>query len=622
MERLKINFFALLIFAILFAETAAQTTLPSSEQSTAGGSALSANFSLVASMLGQPVSGNVASSAQFSLLGGFVPTTVDEIVVNFPPAITHTATTTAAVNQDIAISATIADAGGLNSATLKFRRAGDNAFTSAAMTQSGSSFQGTIPAASVTDRGVEYLIEAVDLGGLPDREPASGFFSVQVTVADPGVVKSTAQPAGSVQTSYRLVSIPFDADAKAAGAVLEDDLGAYNDTVWRFFELLANQQYDEFPTPSTMTPGKAFWLIVRDAGKIIDTGAGKSNRTNAAFSVNLNAGWNFVGNPFNFAIPLSKVRNQSGDNLDIRNFNGEFVTFTGSLQPFDGYAVFRNAADQLLIDPVLGAATAPAQKETVMDSEHDWAIRISARIQDARDTQTLAAVRGDASFGWDDFDLPEAPVIGEYVSVYFSHPEWGQIVSSYTSDVRPYPVAGEAWEFEVKTNIRDVVTLTFQPSEGLKPSEGFASEIYLVDDALKIKTNLRETNSYTVAGDNEANPKRLKLLVGTPEFIGDEIGDLSALPETFELAQNFPNPFNPTTTIRYALPRDSRVTLKVYNLLGEEIATLVNEARPAGFHVAVWDGRNQFGQTVASGIYVYRLVGEGNSISRKMAMLK
>ncbi len=629
---MKINFFLFLILGIGFAEATAQTTLPSSEQSTSGGAAQSANFALVASIFGQPVSGNLASSAQFSLLGGFVPTTVDEIEVNLPPMITHTAATTAAVNQDITISATITDAGGLNSATLKFRRAGDNAFSSANMTQSGSTFSGTIPAASVTDRGVEYFIEALDLGGLSDREPAAGFFSVQVTVPDPGVVKSTAQPAGSAQNGYRLISIPFDADAKSANAVLVDDLGAYDDTEWRFFELRPNasggidagnnQSYAEFPNVGNLVPGKAFWLIVRSAGKVIDTGAGRSSRTDNPFAFNLTAGWNFVGSPFTFAIPLSKVRLGSGAALDIRAFNGEFVTFTGSLQPFDGYAVFRNAADQLLIDPLLGSATASAPKENLAHVEYEWTIRISAHIQNARDTQTLAAVRADAAAGWDEFDLPEAPVIGEYVSVYFPHPEWGQIASSYTTDVRPEPLDGEIWEFEVRTNIRDAVRLTFQPSEDLKPSEGFAPEIYLVDEALKIKTNLRETNSYMIAGDNEGHPKRLKLLVGTREFLGDELGDLSALPATFELAQNFPNPFNPTTTIRFGLPQQSRVTLKIYNLLGEEIATLIDETRPAGFHAAVWDGRDQAGQSVASGVYVYQLVGDGVRLTRKLLMLK
>lgn len=75
-----------------------------------------------------------------------------------------------------------------------------------------------------------------------------------------------------------------------------------------------------------------------------------------------------------------------------------------------------------------------------------------------------------------------------------------------------------------------------------------------------------------------------------------------AAPATFALDQNFPNPFNPVTTIQYQLPSDSRMTLKVYDILGMEVVTLVNEDRPAGYHDARWDAAN-----VASGVYFYRM---------------
>jgi hypothetical protein len=76
-------------------------------------------------------------------------------------------------------------------------------------------------------------------------------------------------------------------------------------------------------------------------------------------------------------------------------------------------------------------------------------------------------------------------------------------------------------------------------------------------------------------------------------------------PTTFALDQNFPNPFNPATTIQYQLPSDSRVTLKVYDVLGREVTTLLNDIRPAGYHDAQWDAGN-----VASGVYFYRLEAE------------
>ena len=86
-----------------------------------------------------------------------------------------------------------------------------------------------------------------------------------------------------------------------------------------------------------------------------------------------------------------------------------------------------------------------------------------------------------ASEGWDQHDRPEAPVIGEYVSVYFPHPEWGKVSPIYATDARPEPLEGDIWEFEVKSNIKDKVTLNFAVLESVPEDY----EIWLVDDAVK-----------------------------------------------------------------------------------------------------------------------------------------
>lgn len=94
------------------------------------------------------------------------------------------------------------------------------------------------------------------------------------------------------------------------------------------------------------------------------------------------------------------------------------------------------------------------------------------------------------------------------------------------------------------------------------------------------------------------------------------------LPTTYALSQNYPNPFNPETAVEYQLPEESLVTLTVYNVLGQEIRQLVNEQKPGGFYRVVWDGKNELGENVASGIYFYSLkAGEFKSI-KKMMMLK
>lgn len=94
------------------------------------------------------------------------------------------------------------------------------------------------------------------------------------------------------------------------------------------------------------------------------------------------------------------------------------------------------------------------------------------------------------------------------------------------------------------------------------------------------------------------------------------------LPTTYQLNQNYPNPFNPETQINYSLPRSGKVTLTIFNLLGQRIATLVDREQPAGNHTAFWDGATEGGEPVASGVYFYRLKSAGFSQVRKMILLK
>lgn len=88
-------------------------------------------------------------------------------------------------------------------------------------------------------------------------------------------------------------------------------------------------------------------------------------------------------------------------------------------------------------------------------------------------------------------------------------------------------------------------------------------------------------------------------------------------PKEFKLEQNFPNPFNPTTKIQYQLPQDARVTLKVYDILGSEVVTLVNEEQEAGYKEVQFNGSN-----IASGMYVYRLQAGDYISTKKMMLLK
>ncbi len=107
---------------------------------------------------------------------------------------------------------------------------------------------------------------------------------------------------------------------------------------------------------------------------------------------------------------------------------------------------------------------------------------------------------------------------------------------------------------------------------------------------------------------------------------GVQSGSKSA-PTGFSLDQNFPNPFNPSTTIRYTVGTPSRISLVLYDLAGRVVRTLVNDETGAGTHAVQWDGRTDNGTVASTGVYVYHLLAAGSdgavhSDSKKMVLMK
>ncbi len=102
-----------------------------------------------------------------------------------------------------------------------------------------------------------------------------------------------------------------------------------------------------------------------------------------------------------------------------------------------------------------------------------------------------------------------------------------------------------------------------------------------------------------------------------------DVRDLNKLiPAAFNVYQNYPNPFNPTTTISYNLPKETSVKVIVYNMLGQEVKTLVNSDQKSGVHEVVWNGDNNFGKQVSSGTYIYRVIAGNQNQVKKMILLK
>ena len=116
-----------------------------------------------------------------------------------------------------------------------------------------------------------------------------------------------------------------------------------------------------------------------------------------------------------------------------------------------------------------------------------------------------------------------------------------------------------------------------------------------------------------------------KVKILSAQSVGSEATDVPSLPTTVDLQPNWPNPFSASTTIRFELSEGSagaRTTLTVFDLTGRHVRTLVDETLVPGEHTAAWDGRDDAGQPVASGLYFYRVRSGDTSAARTMMLVK
>jgi Secretion system C-terminal sorting domain len=183
-------------------------------------------------------------------------------------------------------------------------------------------------------------------------------------------------------------------------------------------------------------------------------------------------------------------------------------------------------------------------------------------------------------------------------------------------DVPATPFNTVAWYLDPNRGARDKATSTFTVDDDFDRRD--LSYFNTTFDASYQTTSPAYTgaeNGYP-AGDLNWYPNlKSKWENGEILAVGDNNGN--TLPSKFSLEQNYPNPFNPTTKIVFNVPKESKVKLAVFNILGEQVATLINEVKPAGRYTIDFDASN-----LSSGVYLYQLTSQNQILSKKMILLK
>jgi hypothetical protein len=162
-------------------------------------------------------------------------------------------------------------------------------------------------------------------------------------------------------------------------------------------------------------------------------------------------------------------------------------------------------------------------------------------------------------------------------------------------------------------------------SSGFTPSS-LADTIGTTTDTTFVDTDVTDVNQYFYRvsafdfSGNESNRSVEIAVALSPTGVDESAGP--PIPDSYALSQNRPNPFNPSTTIQYALPHSGEVRLVIYNVLGQEIRTLVNGLQQAGYYTMTWDGRDNAGRVAGSGVYLYRITAGAFQQTRRMTLLK
>ncbi len=593
--------------------SSANFQLTSGETVSGGGGSVSASYTMVGCV--PLTAGGVSGGANNTISGGVIP-----IIFGIPG---FTATYDGALLQTVPKSSQtvkVAFVAGVEPTTgvFYYRLGGATAYQSAAMTDgTGDTLIYTVSADLLTLRGLEYYFvitqgtATVNIGG-----PGAPYrFRVQLTNAQ------AQRPTSLTALNYRIVGVPIDiTGTTTVSAIFGDDLGTYDNKYWRLYSYNnATGTYLEYPAAANVMAGRGYWLIQRTpasygaSGFSFDPGTGY-------LSFPLDSGWNLVANPYAFDISWADVMFDTGGVMIGHStaviddaaywFNGSTYNQATTIPDWDGFFLFvKRPGVSIMFENQEAAKSAfkPLNQFAEDRADDNWRIHLHYECDGKIDDGNFAGVARDAEVGADGYDLYDPPPAPEGPRLAFLLP--GDEPGLRRVDCRPPVREGAEWMFELSPGAERIITVT-----GVNRLPDNMQAMIVLDDGTiekLVENSAVEPPESVVSG---------RLIVGTDAYFAERMDDL--LPDKYFLEQNFPNPFNPLTSIGFSIPKPSHVYLTVYNILGQTVTVLVDEHLEAGHHVRTWDASDDNGRPVASGIYFYRLEAGDYILSRKMVLLK
>ena len=446
------------------------------------------------------------------------------------------------------------------------------------------------------------------------REVSPGRVGVAVDVGFP----KSSDTSGFSALDYRLVGLP-GASNLSVTSVLRGTPGVSWEAYWdngdpsNYF-VKFNQANDDSMFHFYL--GRAFWII-HVGPLVVDTSvAAAPLDSSGSVYIPLHAGWNLITDPLPDSVAWGAVQVANSTAEPLYGFNGAFQ-ISPELQPGEGYYFFNSTGLRRLSIPSPGSQTATSSTERWENqlASAGWTVNISLTSGKVTDDAAWIGVSSSVQSDHNPLDVHKPTAIGNVPATYFHHPDWNRQYSNYASDIHPDFTDISQWALTVDSAPFMNAKLRFS---GLDRVPSWF-DVYLFNPVSKSWSNLRRAPE--LAFTPVSKTTTFNILVGKGSLIKDKIRQNG--PSTFYLGQNYPNPFNPSTMIPLYMSGDAHVEITVFNVIGQEVARVFDGSLKAGNHSFLWDGRDEHGQELPSGVYFYRATtSAGASVVHKMVLLK
>ncbi len=448
-------------------------------------------------------------------------------------------------------------------------------------------------------------------------------------------------------TQWRMLAVPV---AGATRTDLEDDLNLSAST-GNALQIWNGSAWVGSIGSTALSSGEGFIVYIFDditdvitaSGRVLDV-PGTGVTTNITVSgLDGNDTFALIGNGFAKDLPFANIDLATpGFNASVQHWNGASydVINSGSISPWKGYFAERTTVGMggtsiTTTTPISGAKSQGS----------DALVQLGLRLELTDDQGTMLAedeaarlvFHENATPDWDRYDASKLqPLMAEaYATVGFIGTRGGtEILLAQASYPARFSAALVARLQIDLVGLTGRVTLTW-PTWTDIPDDW---QIALLDTETGDRIDLRQATHYAFDASATAEKADLAQLAQGAIALSAKSGaarfqieitpaaatatETTGVPTEFALEANYPNPFNPTTTIRYQVAKAGPVELAIYNVLGQRVRTLVRSEQAAGSYEVAWDGRDAAGSVVASGIYIYRFKADAFVESRSMVLMK